>query len=123
MDLEQALEDVGEAILHSPNENAAYLDTRGLIKHKLGHNEEALADLDRSIQLTAAKRDQWERQAEKERPDPRVRKLQAQAFDRDLAVMHHHRSQVHGALQHEAEAQEDAAKARELGFDPAQGIE
>jgi serine/threonine-protein kinase len=123
VDLPAALDDVEEAIRLSSEENANYLDTRGLIHHKQGNNALALTDLDRAIQLTEAQKEQWKRQAEKESIDPRRRKVQIAQFNHALAVMYHHRSLTQQALEHPKNAEEDAAKARQLGYDPAKGIE
>lgn len=123
VDLPAALDDVNEAIRLSPDENANYLDTRGLIAHKMGNQQAALDDLNRAIQLTIAQREQWRLQAEKEQSDPRIGKLRREEFDHTLAVMHEHRGLIQGALGHEAEAQQDRDEARKLGYDPAHGIE
>lgn len=123
IELEQALADVSQAIHLSPSDNGAYLDTRGLIQHKLGRHQQALADLERSIQLTIAQRDQWQRQARKEPGDPRRRARTSQSFDHRLAIMYQHRALVHAALGSHAQARLDEEKARQLGFDPDKGIE
>lgn len=123
IELTEALDDVNEAIRLAPDENASFLDTRGLILHKLDKNDEALADLNRAIVLTTAQRQQWRLQGEKDQTDPRLRKLRDEDFDHALAVMHQHRGLVHAALKHEAEAKSDADEAQKLGYDPAKGIE
>lgn len=123
VDLQAALDDVEEAIRLSPDENANYLDTRGLIHHKLEDQDRALDDLNRAIQLTEAQREQWRLQAEKDAVDPRRRNARIAYFDRALAVMYQHRSLVHAALENAENSEKDAAQARQLGYDPSRGIE
>lgn len=123
IELDKAREDVAEAIRLSPDENASYLDTRGYILHRLGQNPEALVDLDRAIQLTAAQRDQRKLQGSKEQHSPPRLLREQEGYKHALAVMHFHRGLIHAALGKTEEAAADDKLARELGYDPAKGIE
>ncbi len=110
IELQEALEDVNEAIRLDEDENASFLDTRGLILHKLGKQDEALTDLNRAIVLTSAQLKQWQLQGDKDQTDPRLRKLRDEEYNHALAVMHQHRSLVHAALKHEAEGRSPVAR-------------
>jgi tetratricopeptide (TPR) repeat protein len=56
MELEQALEDIQQAIDLIAFEEPAYLDTRGYIFYLLDRHEEALQDMDRAVQITVLER-------------------------------------------------------------------
>jgi tetratricopeptide (TPR) repeat protein len=128
IELEEGFQDIEAALALSadlrgvPNdaENAlaALLDTRGYLHFLLGRPEPALADLDQAI-----------KNAEKEheenlenRDGPRARRYYQREFNRILAVLYHHRGQIHEALGHSPEAQADLKRGDELGYNPAEGV-
>jgi len=132
IDLEAALEDVERAI-RMRNERAegegfkepaiaTYLDTRGYILHLLGHEKEALTDLDKAIEQTENERELWEAKLDSSTENPDLVSLQKLAFEQTLAVMYHHRGEIHQAMGHDALSSHDLNKADTLGFDPDNGV-
>jgi tetratricopeptide (TPR) repeat protein len=102
---------------------ASYLDTRGFVQHLLGNQDQALADLNRALDLHKNCRKVFVAAAEKaEVPAPQLVLLRKE-FDRVDAVMLHHRGLVQQALGHEKEADADLQWAEELGYNPAAGVE
>jgi tetratricopeptide (TPR) repeat protein len=92
---------------------------------KLARLKEALADLNRAIELTEQERDQFEQALQGRRlsrSDVAAKAEQERQFDENLAVMHHHRGEVHEKLGHADEAKKDLFIAQELGFNPAAGV-
>lgn len=123
-ELEEALADIEEALAGSP-ENASFLDTRAYVLFKLGRHDEALVDLNRAVELVEQERDDFERLFQGRRltqRDAAVKAEQLLQFDENLAVMHHHRGEVHEKLGNAAEAKKDLFIGQELGFDPAAGV-
>lgn len=103
------------------NSRAAVLDTRGFLHHLLGNDEQALADLDESISLTESSAAHMIKLAEEGKLGISPERLQ-KSRDHTLSVLHHHRSVVYRKLGQEEEADADAAQAKELGFDPPNGV-
>lgn len=102
---------------------ASYLDTRGYVHHLLGNQEQALADLNRALDLQENCRKLFVAAAEKaELAAPQLDLLRKE-FDHVDAVMLHHRGLVQQALGHEKEANADLQWAEELGYNPAAGVE
>lgn len=123
-ELDEALVDIQEVLGGSPD-NASFLDTRGYVLFKLARLKEALADLNRAIELTEQERDQFEQALQGRRlsrSDVAAKAEQERQFDENLAVMHHHRGEVHEKLGHADEAKKDLFIAQELGFNPAAGV-
>ena len=102
---------------------ASYLDTRGYVHHLLGNQEQALADLNRAIELNKNCRKVVVAAAEKAKFSAPRLDLIRKEFDRFDAVMLHHRGLVQQALGHEKEANADLQWAEELGYNPAAGVE
>jgi tetratricopeptide (TPR) repeat protein len=99
--VDEALKRVGIALTEKPDE-PAYLDTRGYIFYRLGKHEQALADLEKSVELMEKSYGQSNH--------PEAKKA--------LAVIVYHRSLVLEALEKSAEAERDRARVKELGFEP-----
>jgi len=91
-------------------ENSAYLDTRGYLKHLLKDHTGALEDLNKAILQT-------------EEEQRTIAFLRGGAdYDQALAVMHYHRALAYRALDKQEEAKADFQLAEELGYDPARGV-
>lgn len=122
-ELEGALDDIDQALRDRP-ENASFIDTRGYVLFKLGRNQEALDELNRAIALTEKEREEFERRfaknlvAEAKEEYDRRHKL----FDEHLAVMYHHRGEVHEKLGNADEAKKDRFIGVKLGYDPETGV-
>lgn len=105
-DLEDSLQRAERAVKAQPDD-PAILDTRGYLLHRLGRNEQALPDLERSIELL-----------EKSGVARSSNTLARKAF----AVIVYHRSLVLDALEKSAEAERDRDRVRELGFEPSERL-
>jgi tetratricopeptide (TPR) repeat protein len=133
-DLEQGLTEVEEALqtlrgskpramLASREERnryqgslSAYLDTRGYLRHLTGKHEEALDDLKEALAIMEEIRSQYTTEPRGEAA------AELQALDHSRGVMFQHRGLVLEKLGRTEEAQQDFARAKELGFDPAAGV-
>lgn len=127
VDLEEALEDVQEAIRcdemcqdDNYEGHAAYLDTRGYLFFLLDKPEQALDDLERAIRIAERRRNEVLTflQHVDERSRPRYQRI----VGHELAVMYHHRGQVHERLGHAEQAKADLELGDQLGYDPEQGV-
>lgn len=119
-ELEAALADVERALEGSGDATPEYLDTRGFILHLLGRQQEAIDDLNRAIDGGREQRRRLTLLAGQAHPDEVAFRLRS--VDQGLAVMHHHRALACRALGLDGQADQDAAVAREKGFDPARGV-
>ncbi|HVC98865.1 MAG TPA: hypothetical protein VND64_34690 [Pirellulales bacterium] len=96
-----------------PNrEKAMYLDTRGTLYLLLGENDKALSDLEEALDLAEdSMRVMFDQH-------PYVQRIRS----RELAVMYHHRGQIHQMLGNTEQAQRDLRRGQELGYNPADGV-
>ena len=122
LELDEALDDIQRAIDMAPVEEAAYLDTRGYIYYLLGRYDEALVDLDRALQLTAAQRREMLGGVQKQRLPEGQFVRRERLLNHHEAVMVYHRGQVHAKLGNEEQAQADLARGEQLGYNPAEGV-
>jgi tetratricopeptide (TPR) repeat protein len=132
VELEDALKDIEEALEYSAelrgtpdapeNANAAFLDTRGYLHLLLGRPKAAMTDLDQAIKVAEAEQQQAIRQSKHSRYPPAYQARILQQFAHNLAVMYHHRGQVHEALGQVAEAEADLRKGDQLGYNPEEGV-
>jgi len=122
--LEQALSEVQQAIEQSADSPELYtfLDTRGYVYHLLDRNEEALADLNRAIELGEASRDADLAKAKAQDMPEAQLALFARMHNEHLAVLYHHRGEVNQALEHTEQAEFDLRRAGELGYSRERGI-
>jgi tetratricopeptide (TPR) repeat protein len=123
-DLEQGLAEVQQAIEQEQDspERFTFLDTRGYLFHLLERNDEALADLDRAIELGEKARDEDLALAtEQELPEAKLARLK-RVHDEHLAVIYHHRGEVHQALGHAEQAEFDLRRGNELGYSLERGV-
>lgn len=119
-DLKEALADVEKA-LSMEGENANFLDTRGYLYFLLGDTDRALADLDRALKIT----EQQAPRAVFMGNHPHRGRVLARAIRRHeyaMAVMYHHRGQVHKSLGHDDLAEADLRQGDALGYNPAAGV-
>lgn len=122
-DLPQALDEAQQSVkLAGKPIPASILDTRGYIYYLLERHDEALADLDAAVEAA-------DRTCEETLDDPLFEQLTAeqqqyvhQQVDEPLAIMLHHRGQIHEVLENDDEAQADFQRADELGYDPEAGV-
>lgn len=123
-DLEQGLAEVQQAIDQSADSPMlfTYLDTRGYLYHLLKRDDEALADLNRAIELGEKDRDSAAAEMKaKGVSETQARRL-TELLNQSLAVMYHHRGEVNQALGHNEQAEFDLRRADELGYDPERGV-
>ncbi len=123
MELLEGLEDIDQALAEVGQQTAEYaifLDTRGYLLHLLDRNIDALADLDRAVEMRELqKRRLLEQQF---RFDLRRLQYELKQTDGDLAVMYHHRGLVQEKLGHDGPAQDDLRRGDQLGYNPARGV-
>lgn len=132
IELEEAFQDIEEAMgayadIRGPTDdpeaqNAAFLDTRGYLHFLLGRPEKALADFDLAIKIAEKDRDEALSQLDRFTINEKVRTYYQRQFAHELAVMYHHRGQVHEKLGHKSEAEADLKKGDELGYGPEEGV-
>jgi len=126
-ELTEALADIDEALAEQDQaENASFLDTRGYVLFKLGRYDDALADLNRAIESVEEQRDALERNDAIDVRMPRrevaARARRLKQIEDNLAVMYHHRGEVHEKLGNAGEATKDLFIGKKYGFDPAAGV-
>ena len=120
-DLDKALKDIEEAISLLGDSEASYLDTRGYVLHLLGNHEQALVDLDQAIELSVDRHRQLNQDSVSANP-PAGTGLNIKISRETLAVLYHHRGQIHRALGNEADATRDLSRGDEMGYDPEKGV-
>jgi tetratricopeptide (TPR) repeat protein len=119
-ELKEALADVERAI-SMEGENPNFLDTRGYVCFLLGDNERALADLDRALEIGQQQAPRGVFMGD----HPHRGRVLARAIRRHenaMAVMYHHRGQVHKSLGHEELGEADLRQGDALGYNPAAGV-
>lgn len=102
---------------------AAYLDTRGYLFYLLGRYQEAQSDLDTALELAEERKQRelaWLDSAAGYGPAARDR--HERRLDQELAVMYHHRGQLHEKLGNQEQAQADLERGDKLGYNPAEGV-
>ncbi len=122
MELEEALIDIQQAIDLVEVEEPAYLDTRGYIYYLLDRHEEALADLDRAVQLASLHRKRMLQSAVAQHWSKARRAKLERSFNENEAVMIYHRGLAHEKLGHHEQAQTDKDRGLQLGYNPAEGV-
>ena len=119
LELEKAMEDIKQALAEE-QDNLNFLDTRGYIYLRRGQYAQALDDLDKAVEMTR-----------KNPPfagfpfagnDPRRRRAIRRDYQHGLAVMLHHRGEVHEKLGHTDLAEKDLLEGDALGYNPAKGV-
>jgi hypothetical protein len=129
-ELKEGLTDVERAIKLAREPVSAFLDTRGYLHHLLGNQQAALADLNQAIAITEAQRanpeDFFERRRRRDGRiigwDARQIAQKVEQLGENLAVMYHHRGEVHEKLGQDEAAAADFKQADKFGYDPAKGI-
>ncbi|MGH7194065.1 MAG: tetratricopeptide repeat protein [Candidatus Saccharimonadales bacterium] len=104
-------------VAFAKRDKAVCLDTRGYIYFLQNQYNEALADLELAIQLTDEFRRFWLSQVPAEHHPYYERQ-----FDHELSVMYHHRGQVYEKLGKLEESRADLDLAKQLGYNPAEGV-
>lgn len=125
-DVAAGLADIERAFQLLGSENEwAFLDTRGYLRYLQGDVAAALPDLDRAVQMAEAERGRFharQTQLLAEGLDAKTLQRLNEQQDQNLAVMYHHRGLALQKLGREAEAQQQLARADELGYDPNNGV-
>lgn len=122
IELEDALKDA-ETALQGANERTrwTYLDTRGYVHFLLGNLDKALADLDQAIETgEEQKREILLKQGRMR--DGRQLHNRIKKHSEGLAVLYHHRGQIHEKLGHADQAKADLARGDRLGYNPDAGV-
>jgi tetratricopeptide (TPR) repeat protein len=117
-DLDRGLAEINDA-LQFVERSAALYDTRGFVLYKMGRYDDALRDLEVSVQSVE---DDYQR-AQRDRKGLRtVREREFQAALNELkkavAVIRYHRGLILEKLDQNEKAAEDYERVRELGFEP-----
>jgi len=119
-ELDEALKDI-ELAIGIEGENAHYLDTRGYIRFLLGDYARAREDLDLALELanrSAPLHIMFAGDPQRQRRFAREKRQ----HEFDLAVMYHHRGQIHEKLGNSKEAENDLRLGDKLGYNPAAGV-
>jgi len=121
-DLPSAKQDAIDALdaLDQRQDPSAIYDTLGYIQHLLGESEDALLVLNKAIKSARLIRQRDLSGRGLSKTDIAYMRRKA---DENLAVMLHHRSLVFKARNETNKADEDAAEAKRLGYDPERGVE
>ena len=149
VELKEALEDVEKAIqfdyadhrlrLNAPSSDAqdeeairaedlrssanpSFLDTRGYILYLQGKYDLALKDMNVAIKRTEAEQSRLEQIGARPDVDKRKLSLALKEKQETLAVMYHHRGQIHEKLGDAAQAKSDLRLGDKLGYNPAEGV-
>jgi tetratricopeptide (TPR) repeat protein len=122
LELDEALEDIQQAIRLAGGEMAEYIDTRGYIYYLLDRQEEALADLDRAVALIVERRQYVQEAVAARRGASRRAARWLRLLAEHEAVMTYHRGLVHEKLGNVELAQADKSRGEELGYNPANGV-
>lgn len=122
IELNEALADVEQAMRFSSQDDPYYLDTRGYIYFLLGKQEPALNDLVHAVERAEeVKQRQLDFAAAQNRNKQLVAQI-ARHWNETLAVIYHHRGLVQEKLGHAADAAADLKRAKQLGYNPAEGV-
>ena len=124
-ELEEAERDIEKAIKLAKDENAAYLDTRGYVRLKLGKLDGALADLEQAIKLIERQQQEVEIVGLGHKLSGqfgRSYEHQMEMLRHHLAVMYHHRGEVYDKQKKREQADRDYAAAKRFGFSQAEGV-
>lgn len=102
---------------------AAYIDTRGYLRYRLGDNEAALRDLTTAVDLAEAGNNYFRHSAYYQGllgypTSPDEARYKQHKSDMSLAVLHYHRALALEALGRNDEAEAELDRVRELGFEP-----
>jgi tetratricopeptide (TPR) repeat protein len=102
-------------------QSANFLDTRGYLLMLLDRNDEALKDLNQAISLVEKCH-----KTVAERPDLFGRgefdDVADERTDESLAVMYHHRGEVHAKMEHSELSDKDIKRAELLGYNRDSGV-
>jgi len=108
-ELNEGLADIERALASRPDD-AAFLDTRGYLLHRLERYAEALPVMDLAITRSEhSDRTNLDQAAQLE-------------LDHSLAVMYHHRGEIYEKLGQKDRAEADLRRGENLGYDPARGV-
>lgn len=121
LELREGLTDVEQALRDEPD-NFMCLDTRGYLKHRLGDNAGAVADLDRALDLMRARLARELEAAKTLEIEPAVIEHLRKEYREHEAVLLHHRGLAHEQLKHADQAKADLKRAVELGYNPEKGV-
>jgi tetratricopeptide (TPR) repeat protein len=120
------LEDINRALdLLGPNDNSAFLDTRGYLHYLAGDDDAALRDMERAVRLEESDFRQFRRARPKQLEfgiDTKVLRRMTESREQNLAIMYHHRGLVYQKLGREQDAERDLTRADKLGYDPENGV-
>ena len=119
--VEQALDEVEEALSLYREFNGPMLDTRGFIHYLLGDLEKARADLDQAVMLIERENESLAQQLSGDQLgviDRRDSQLVFQRHSQGVAVIRYHRSLILDSLGETEKAEEDRQRVVELGYEP-----
>ncbi len=120
-ELEEGLVDIEKALQLQEN-NAAFLDTRAYLLYQLGRYQPALDDMNRAISEAEARQADNTKLFALRHVPQRKFALFLRLNDENMAVMYHHRGEIHGKLGNSEKAQADLRRGDELGYNPAKGV-
>jgi tetratricopeptide (TPR) repeat protein len=125
-DIAGALENIEEAFSILGQESySAFLDTRAYLKYLHGDYDDGLQDAEAAVDLYDSER-LVQRASYRQRAQSYLDKTPLEYEDRRLdeamAVLYQHRGLLYEALERLDEADKDFVRAKQLGYDPANGV-
>ena len=111
VELTDGLTDIQKALDEYGGADPELLDTRGYLLHLLNRNDEALDDLQRTIDMLLKARRYY--------LNDQIRQAEVR---RSLAVMYHHRGLIYQQLGQKENADRDLGHGERLGYNPAAGV-
>jgi tetratricopeptide (TPR) repeat protein len=119
IELDEALADI-ERALEMREGNYAFLDTRGYIHYLRGDCTKALTDLE--LAVAGAEQEAVQNLALRGWGHPGGSRRWHRLINENLAVLYHHRGEIHGKLDNPKQAEADLRRGDELGYNPAGGV-
>lgn len=123
VEIEGALKDIEQAIEWADRApNASFIDTRGYVYFRLKRYDEALKDIEHAIKLTEAELAEDTARLDALKSPSYIREQVLKSYEESLAVMYHHRGEIHEQLGNQEQAKADVKKALEMGYDREAGV-
>lgn len=125
-DIEGALENIEEAFsILGQDSYSAFLDTRAYLKYLHGDYQSGLQDAEAAVDLYDSERLVQRasyRQKAQGYLDKTPLEYEDRRLDQAMAVLYQHRGLLYEALGRLEEADKDLVEAKQLGYDPANGV-
>ncbi|HEY5315768.1 MAG TPA: tetratricopeptide repeat protein [Pirellulales bacterium] len=122
IELKEGLADIEQAIKLADKDNFNFIDTRGWIRFRMGDLPGALEDLNRAIALGEKDRQRELDFLAGHQQQRWFVERSEREWERNLAVMYHHRGEIYQKLGKSRQASADLARGDKLGYNPAEGV-